>query len=51
MAINNEKKYFTLSEVIKLLERFENQKFWGEITLFWQDGKVILWKEVMTKKP
>ena len=41
---------FTLSELVEIIKNLERDKFWGELELFWQAGKVKSFKLISTHK-
>jgi len=46
-------KEFSIEEVSDMLHQIRERErpFYGEITLVWQEGKIVLWRESGTKKP
>ena len=44
---------YTLEEIIEMLKGKAEQQppFYGEVTLVWQGGQVVLWREQVTLKP
>ena len=42
---------FSLKEINEMLESLEKIQFWGEITLTFQNGDIVLYKENRTLKP
>ena len=42
---------FSLKEINEMLESLEKIHFWGEVTLIFQNGDIVLYKEDRTVKP
>ena len=42
---------YTLEEIIEMLKRKSEQPFYGKTEQVWENGKIVLWREVMSKKP
>lgn len=43
--------YFRLGDITDVLLTLEEQRFWGELTLKFQDGKVVVYDKKATVKP
>ena len=44
---------YTIKEITEFLEQIESSKepFYGETGQVWQNGEIVLWKALLTKKP